>query len=81
MKTLVKLIAASALCVALLSGCNKQLIDTTYTFNRAIVRLPDGTVIEGKLDSWKDYDGDQLQVKINDTVYLVHSNNVVLIKD
>lgn len=81
MKTLVKLIAASALCVALLSGCNKQLIDTTYTFNRAIVRLPDGTVIEGKLDSWKDYDSDQLQVKINDTVYLVHSNNVVLIKD
>lgn len=67
----------------LMTGCgNRQLVDTTYTFNRAIVSLPDGSVIEGEVDSWKDFeDGDQIQVKIDGTTYLVHASNVVLIKD
>lgn len=36
----------------------------------------------GKIESWKDYDdGDQIQVKIDGTTYLVHSVNIVLIKE
>lgn len=67
----------------IMTGCgNKKIIDTTYMFNRAIVSLPDGSVVEGKVDTWSDYeDGDQIQVKINGVIYLVHSSNVVLIKD
>lgn len=66
-----------------LSGCgNKQIFDTTYTFNRAIISLPDGTVIDGKVESWTDYeDGDQIQVKIDGKTYLVHSSNICLIAD
>ena len=66
-----------------LSGCgNKQIFDTTYTFNKAIISLPDGTVVEGRVDSWRDYeDGDQIQVKIDGVTYLVHSSNICLIAD
>lgn len=67
---------------AMLSGCNKQLIDVTYSYERAIIYLPNGEIIDGKVQSWKDYkDGDQLQVKIGGKQYLVHSSNVVLISE
>ena len=64
-----------------LTGCNKQIIDTTYSYERAILSLPNGEVIEGKISSWKDYEGDQIQVKINGKQYLVHSSNIVLISE
>lgn len=64
-----------------LTGCNKQLIDTTYSFNYAIIQLPDGTIVEGKVQSWTDYeDGEQLQIKIDGVVYLCSSYNCVLMK-
>ena len=66
--------------IIFLSSCNKQCVDTTYHFDYAIVSLPNGEIIEGKVDSWTDYsDGDQIQVVINGKTYLVHSNDVVLI--
>lgn len=66
----------------LLTGCNKQIFDTTYAYDRAIINLPDGTVISGEVQSWTDYsDGDQIQVKINGKQYLVHSEDIVLIAE
>lgn len=64
-------------------GCgNKQLLDTTYIFDSAIIQLPNGEVIEGEVESWTDFDdGDQIQVKISGKTYLVHSENAVLIKN
>lgn len=68
------------LLVGLLSGCNKQMIDLNYTFNYAIIELPNGDIVEGEVQSWTDYeDGDQIQLKINNIVYLVHSTDVALI--
>lgn len=68
--------------VAALAGCNMQIIDTTYKYNKAILTLPNGDIIEGRVDSWKDYDdGDQIQVKIYGTTYLVHSSDIVLIAE
>lgn len=44
-----------------LTACNKQLIDTTYTFDKAIIKMPDDTVKEIDIRSWTDYDdGEQL---------------------
>lgn len=63
------------------SWSNKQLFDTTYNFDRAIIELPNGEVIEGEVDSWKDYEGDQLQIKIDGTTYLAHSSKVAMIND
>ena len=65
-----------------LTGCNKQIVDITYKYDRAIISLPNGDVVEGKVDSWTDYaDGDQIQVKIDGVSYLVHSGDVVLISE
>jgi len=63
----------------ILSGCNRQIIDTTYKFNYAYVELGNGTIIEGKCDSWLDYeDSDMVQVTIDGEVYYSHSSNIVL---
>ena len=65
------------------TGCyNKQLFDTTYHYDRAIVYLPNGEIVEGRVSSWTDLsDGDSIQVKINGKMYLTHLCNVCLIDD
>ena len=61
---------------------NRTILDLTYAYDRAIIQLPNGEIVDGRVESWTDYaDGDQIQVKINGKVYLVHSANVALIKD
>ena len=58
---------------------NKQIIDLDYHFNYAIIFLPDGEKIEGKVSSWNDYEeSDMIQVKIDGVTYLTHSANVIL---
>ena len=67
---------------AVLAGCNKQMVDLTYSYEYAIIGLPNGEVVEGKVSSWTDFeDGDQIQVKIDGKTYLVHSSNIVLISN
>ena len=62
------------------SACNYQLIDLNYKFNYCYIKLQNGEVIEGEVDAWRDYDdSDQIQITMNDTVYLVHSMNCTLI--
>ena len=81
MKKLTALVSALVL-VLMLTGCNKQMVDLTYSYEYAILSLPNGEVVEGKVSSWTDFeDGDQIQVKINGKTYLVHSSNIVLISD
>ena len=76
------LVLVAALSAVVLSGCNKQMVDLTYSYEYAIIGLPNGEVVEGKVSSWTDFeDGDQIQVKINGKTYLVHSSNIVLISD
>jgi len=69
-------------CVALLlTGCNRQFIDTTYNFNKAIIILSDAK-IDGEVESWRDFeDGDMIQVTIEGKTYLTHSANVLLIHE
>ena len=85
MKKKIAVIMALVLVIALtmiLTACNKQMVDLTYSYERAILSLPNGEVIEGKVSSWTDFeDGDQIQVKIDGKTYLVHSSNIVLISD
>lgn len=67
---------------AVLCGCNMQIIDTTYTYNRAIISLQNGEVLEVDVKSWADYEGEQLQIIATDgTVYLTNSINCTLIQD
>ena len=90
MKRFISLFLALVMVLAIMCGLvacgdspygNKQFFDFTYSFDTAVISLPDGTIVKGKVDSWTDYeDGDQIQVVINGTTYLVHSTNVVLMK-
>lgn len=65
-----------------LSGCgNKTLIDTKFVYNKAIIDLGD-KIITVNVKSWRDYEGEQIQVIAEDgTIYLTSSFRCVLIKD
>ena len=54
---------------------NRRLVDTSYRFDRAILALPNGEIVEGKVNS------DTVQVTIGGKTYLTHYSNVVLIND
>ena len=74
------------LIVALLSvlvGCgNYDTFDTVYEYDRAIIQLANGEVIEVEIASWCDYEGEQIQITTPDgTVYLTSSLRCDLIKD
>ena len=54
--------------------------DTTYRFNYAEFERPNGEVVSGKVLKWKDYEGEQVQLKMEDgNVYIVNSNSNKLI--
>lgn len=82
MKKIIAIVLIVLMLMCTLSACNVQVIDTHWNFDRAIIFLPNGEIIEGKCQSWTDFeDGDQLQVKIDGKTYLTHASNVVLIDD
>lgn len=61
---------------------NRDMFDTVRTFDRVIVQLADGSVVEGKCQNWRDYENsDMIQVKVGNTTYLVHSMNCTLIAE
>ena len=59
------------------------MFDGVYTFDYAYISYGDGTVEKVEVASWRDYeDSDQIQITSTDgTVYLVHSENCVLVKE
>ena len=74
----------------LLCGCigNKQIIDTTYTYKKAIVKMPDGEAKEIELSSWADYENSWADYENSNAISIIgkngehiytHLNNVVLI--
>lgn len=80
-----KIIAILILAVMMLTlvSCNYQVIDLNYKFDYAYISYGDGTVEKVEIASWRDYEeGDQIQITGKDgTVYLVHSENCVLVKE
>ena len=79
MKKILAIMLVMIMAVSLVGCGNQQLFDATYTFDYAIIEMPNGEIVEGKVDSWNDYEGEQLQIKINGVTYLTHSENVVMI--
>lgn len=80
MKKIIAIVLIVLMAGATLSACNYDVIDSKYNFGAAQIKLPDGTVVAGEVESWRDFeDGDQLQITINGVTYLTHATNVVLI--
>ena len=80
MKKILVFVVAAAMAVSLVGCGNYEVFDTKYSFSHAQLRMPNGEVVDGKLDSWRDYDdgSDQIQVKIDGVTYYCHQSSVVL---
>lgn len=86
-KTICIIVVAVVIVTALFGcyGCNcsgYDFVDTNYHFNRAIIRTPNGDVIEVNVKMWADSEGEQLTITATDgTRYLVHAANCLMIED
>lgn len=80
MRKRIALALVMVIAALLLASCgNKDYFDTVLTYHEAVIAMPDGTVVSGEVQNWRDYeDGDQIQVKIDGITYLVHSSDIVL---
>lgn len=83
MKKIFVIIAIMLMCALALCGCqvgNRKIgFDTTQTFKWAIIRLGNGELIEGTVESWRDFEnGDEIQLTIDGITYLTHYSNVIL---
>lgn len=58
MKKILTVCASALTLIMLMTGCNKQVVDLTYSYSWAQLKMPDGMIVEGKLNSWDDYEGD-----------------------
>lgn len=83
MKKVIAIFMTLFVLVTLCSCGNKDMFDTVYTYDYAIIEFPDGTSQKVKIKQWTDYeDGDQIQIKATDgTIYLVHSSDCVLVQE
>ena len=82
MKKYIAICLVIASMLVLFAGCgNRQIIDVTYSYDRAIIRLPNGEVVDGKVSSWRDYDGESIQIVIDGVTYYTQASNVVLIRE
>jgi len=83
MKKTIAIIVLMLIFALCLTGCqigNRKIgFDTTQTFHWAIVQLGNGELIEGSVDSWRDFsESDVVQVTIKGNTYLTHYSNVIL---
>lgn len=80
-KNFITVVAIAAAILFLMTGCNKQVFDFDYNFDKAICNIG-GTYKEIELRTWKDYEGEQLQLTDKEgNKYLVSSINCTLIKE
>ena len=70
-KKAIALAATGLLATAVLTtGCNYDMVDMKYKFNKAIIFHEDtATIIE--IEKWTDYDGEQLQLITPDGLIIV----------
>lgn len=66
--------------VLLITGCNRQVFDFKYTYNKAYCNY-NGDKFELNIDKWNDYDGEQIQIQSNGKTYLISANNCYLVEE
>ena len=80
MKKVIALLLAviAVLSALLLSGCNKQMVDLTYSYEYAIIGLPNGEVVEGKVKEAADrYGLDILRCSSEKVLYVPKDSELV----
>ena len=82
MKKIIAIVICLMVAVGLVGCGNYDMLDTIYRFRYAIIKLPNGEIVQGEVESWSDYEGEQLQIKLKDgNTYLTCSINAVLMVD
>lgn len=75
------MVALVAAALFTLAGCNKDMFDTNYKYDKAIIHMANDKVVEVDIEKWRDYDGEQIQIIAKDgTVYLTSSTRCDLIR-
>ena len=55
-------------------------MDPLIDFERAIINMPDGTILDVVIDKWESYTGDRVLITTrNGTAYLVSNRNCMLV--
>lgn len=74
------ILAGTLMFITKAEAYNATWFDTTYHFDKVWIYMPDGSVVIGEVESWKDWeDSDAVQVRIkNGGTYYTHLSNVVL---
>ena len=81
-KKILAIVTGVGLSIGLLSGSGNHVVfDTTFSYDRAQIKLQDGTIVKGEVEKWTDYEGDQMQITIDGVTYLVHMMNVDLMAE
>lgn len=76
------LLSIFAICILIVTGCNMQIVDTTWHYQKAHIRgiSPSNEWTTVEIVSWKDYEqSDVVQIKTKSgKTYLTHYNNIIL---
>ncbi|MGN0805346.1 MAG: hypothetical protein ACI4MS_08185 [Candidatus Coproplasma sp.] len=77
MKKLIIITIILILAVTMIA-CNYQVIDMNYKYDKAYVKIGEEWQ-DLNIKAWKDYEGEQLQLTLEDgTILVVHSLNCIL---
>lgn len=83
-KRILSLVLGVGMCIGLIGcedGYNKQLFDTTWKYDKAIIVLGEER-FEVQIESWTDYDDTTVQIKSkNGQVYLTDMKNVIMFRE
>lgn len=76
----IKLAVIAVILCFVLTGCNYDMWDTNYTYDYAECNFG-GEIEKINIRQWKDYDGEQIQIRAEDgKTYLLSMNYCKLVK-
>lgn len=79
--TIIFVLSIFAMVFCCFTGCSTaQAPSIAHTFDKAVLVMPDGEIVQGDLDAWSSFNG-YTEAVINGTTYLTHSSNIVMIKE
>jgi len=81
MKKIISIILITVIILAFTSCSSNRKLISNGEYNKAVIRFPDGSIVEVEIKNWTLLDNDELVIISKDgTKYLVNSVNCILIR-